>query len=145
ILGHQREAEHYAQEAGRALDAWRLEYLRADGRTVADTQAAYVRALSFGRIPEDLRAASAARLVYLIDANDGHLSTGFLSTGDLLPVLADNGYVDVAYRVLLQRMPPSWLHMIDRGATTIWEDWEGIDDRGEAHESLNHYSKGSVI
>lgn len=35
--------------------------------------------------------------------------------------------------------------MVDRGATTIWEEWEGIDDRGNAHESLNHYSKGAVI
>src|SRR5690606_41352258 len=30
-------------------------------------------------------------------------------------------------------------------ATTIWEDWEGIDENGEAHESLNHYSKGAVV
>ena len=35
--------------------------------------------------------------------------------------------------------------MIDRGATTIWEHWEGIDDDGVAHASLNHYSKGAVI
>ena len=35
--------------------------------------------------------------------------------------------------------------MIDRGATTMWERWEGIDDDGVPHESLNHYSKGAVI
>jgi alpha-L-rhamnosidase len=35
--------------------------------------------------------------------------------------------------------------MIDRGATTVWERWEGIDDQGVPHESLNHYSKGAVI
>ena len=35
--------------------------------------------------------------------------------------------------------------MVDRGATTIWEDWEGIDEHAVAHESLNHYSKGAVI
>ena len=35
--------------------------------------------------------------------------------------------------------------MVDRGATTVWEDWEGIDDDGVAHDSLNHYSKGAVI
>ena len=47
--------------------------------------------------------------------------------------------------VLLQRTPPSWLYMVDKGATTVWEDWEGIDEEGAAHESLNHYSKGAVI
>jgi alpha-L-rhamnosidase len=35
--------------------------------------------------------------------------------------------------------------MIDRGATTVWEDWEGIDEEGRPHLSLNHYSKGAVI
>jgi alpha-L-rhamnosidase len=35
--------------------------------------------------------------------------------------------------------------MVDRGATTIWEHWEGIDSDGMAHASLNHYSKGAVV
>jgi alpha-L-rhamnosidase len=104
-----------------------------------------VRALSLGLVPDELREAAAARLVELIRAAGTHLTTGFLSTGDLLPVLADSGHVDVAYELLLQRTAPSWLYMLDRGATTIWEDWEGIDDNGTAHDSLNHYSKGAVI
>ena len=40
---------------------------------------------------------------------------------------------------------PSWLAMIDAGAATIWELWEGVDAAGRPHESLNHYSKGAVI
>ena len=35
--------------------------------------------------------------------------------------------------------------MIDRGATTIWERWEGFDQDGMPFESHNHYSKGAVI
>ncbi|MFK4836666.1 family 78 glycoside hydrolase catalytic domain [Microbacterium sp. ZW T2_14] len=145
ILGRDDDAVEFGELAARVRDAWRTEFLAADGRTAADTQAAYVRALSFGLIPDDLREASAARLVELIREAGGHLGTGFLSTGDLLPVLAENGYTDVAYDVLLQRTAPSWLNMIDKGATTIWEDWDGIDDQGDAHESLNHYSKGAVV
>jgi alpha-L-rhamnosidase len=34
--------------------------------------------------------------------------------------------------------------MIDRGATTMWEPWNGVDEFGVPHESLNHYSKGAV-
>ena len=45
----------------------------------------------------------------------------------------------------MQRAPPSWLSMVDRGATTVWELWEGVDADGEAHDSLNHYSKGAVV
>ena len=145
VLGRTGESAKYAAIAERVLDAWRSEFVTDDGRTVQDTQAAYVRALSFGLIPESLRATAAQRLVELIRDAGTHLGTGFLSTGDLLPVLADSGHADVAYELLFQRSAPSWMYMIDRGATTVWEDWEGIDGEGVAHESLNHYSKGAVI
>ncbi|MFH9001876.1 family 78 glycoside hydrolase catalytic domain [Streptomyces afghaniensis] len=145
VLGRTEEAARYAETAERVRDAWRTEFLTPDGRTTGDTQAAYVRALSLGFVPEQLRPAAAARLVELIRAAGTHLGTGFLATGDLLPVLADTGHADVAYELLLQRTAPSWLYMLDHGATTIWEDWEGIDENGDAHDSLNHYSKGAVI
>jgi alpha-L-rhamnosidase len=145
IIGLEPDAARYAETAERVADAWRQAYLNSDGTTVTDTQAAYVRALSFGLVPADLRAAALDRLVELIEASDTHLSTGFLATADLLPVLADGGRADVAYALLAQRTAPSWMYMVDRGATTIWEDWEGIDENGDAHESLNHYSKGAVI
>ena len=74
-----------------------------------------------------------------------HLGTGFLATPFLLPVLADAGHLDVAYELLTQDTPPSWLYMVERGATTVWESWEGIDADGVPHASLNHYSKGAVV
>lgn len=145
ILGREQEAASLAATAANIADAWRQAYLRADGKTSGDTQASYVRALSFGLIPDALRANATNRLVELINAADDHVGTGFLATGDLLPVLADAGRPDIAYTLLFQRSAPSWLYMLDRGATTIWEDWEGIDENGDAHESLNHYSKGAVV
>ncbi|MFD6444762.1 family 78 glycoside hydrolase catalytic domain [Promicromonospora sp. NPDC060204] len=145
ILGFEDDAARYAEVGQRVLHAWRTEFLGPDGRTVDDTQAAYVRALSFGLVPVELRAAAANRLVELVAAAGGHLATGFLSTGDLLPVLVETGHTDVAYGLLFQTTSPSWMAMVDKGATTIWEDWEGIDERGQAHESLNHYSKGAVV
>ena len=109
------------------------------------TQATLVRALAFDLVPPELRGRVASDLVALIRAAGTHLGTGFLATPFLLPVLADNGQLDVAYELLLQDTSPSWLLMLDRGATTIWEEWEGIDADGVAHASLNHYSKGAVI
>ena len=35
--------------------------------------------------------------------------------------------------------------MVDRGSTTVWERWNGVDADGVPHESLNHYSKGAVV
>ncbi len=115
------------------------------GALTPDTQANHVRALAFDLVPESLRPAVASRLVALIRAAGTHLGTGFLATPDLLPVLADTGHLDVAYELLFQKDVPSWLAMIDRGATTMWERWDGIDDSGNPHESLNHYAKGAVV
>lgn len=144
VLGHDDAAAQYADVAGRVKEAWVTEYLREGGRTAGDTQASYVRALAFDLIPAETRAGAVARLVELIEQAGNHLGTGFLATGDLLPVLADNGHADLAYRLLQQRTSPSWMVMLDRGATTIWEEWDGIDEQGRAHASLNHYSKGVV-
>ena len=104
-----------------------------------------MRALAFDLVPDELRPAVADRLVELIRAAGTHLGTGFLATPYLLPVLADTGHLDVAYELLLQDTEPSWLAMIDRGATTVWERWDGVDADGVPHESLNHYSKGAVV
>ena len=145
LLGRDEDAERYAELAANVADAWRMEFLGDDGRATPDTQATYARALTFGLIPDDLRAASAGRLVELIRAAGTHLGTGFLATPFLLPVLADTGHLDVAYDLLFQDTEPSWLVMVDRGATTVWEEWAGVDSEGLPHASLNHYSKGAVI
>ena len=128
-----------------ALDAWRTEFVGADGRVTPHTQANLVRALTFGLVPDEHRQRAADDLATLVREAGTHLGTGFLSTPDLLPALADHGHLDLAYELLLQDTEPSWLTMIARGATTVWERWDGIGADGSVHESLNHYSKGAVI
>ena len=137
VLGRRADADRYARLAARVRDAWQREY-------VPTTQADCVRALAFDLVPAHQRQAVADRLAALVAEADHHVGTGFLATGMLLPVLADNGHLDTAYRLLLSTGVPSWLEMIDRGATTIWEWWDGVAD-GRAQGSLNHYSKGAVI
>jgi alpha-L-rhamnosidase len=145
MLGHHAEADRFEKLAADALDAFRKEFVGPDGSLTPDTQANHVRALAFGLVPEELRARTAGRLVELVREADTHLGTGFLATPYLLPVLADTGHLGVAYELLAQDTPPSWLYMVERGATTVWELWEGIDTDGAPHESLNHYSKGAVV
>ncbi|GAA2828254.1 alpha-L-rhamnosidase [Kribbella solani] len=145
ILGRDLDAARYARLAADVATAWQREFLTGDGQVTPGTQATYVRALAFGLIPAPLRAAAAGRLAELVRAGGYRVGTGFLATAQLLPVLAEHGYVDVAYELLLQHREPSWLVMVDRGATTIWEEWDGIRADGTPHASLNHYSKGAVI
>ncbi|MBK6885225.1 MAG: family 78 glycoside hydrolase catalytic domain [Tetrasphaera sp.] len=145
LLDRPADAKRYAALAAGARTAWRTEFVRTDGRVTPDTQATCVRALSFDLVEPQHRQIVADQLADLVRANGEHLATGFLATAHLLPVLAEHGHLDLAYAVLRQRQLPSWLGMLDRGATTMWERWDGIDDAGQPHGSLNHYSKGAVI
>jgi alpha-L-rhamnosidase len=145
VLGHTAAAQRYATLAENIRSAWWTEYGDADGVLNRPTQANYARALAFRLAPDALRAKVAQRLVELIRAAKMHVGTGTFGTSILLPVLTDAGYADVAYELLLQDTPPSWFTMIDRGATTIWEMWDGIDENGKAHFSQNHFALGSVI
>lgn len=145
VLDRAGDAERYRRLAANARDAWQREFIDDTGRIAPHTQATLVRALAFDLVPSPLRARAAADLVTLIREADTHLGTGFLATPFLLPVLADTGHLALAYELLFQDTAPSWLLMIARGATTVWEEWDGIDAAGVPHASLNHYSKGAVI
>ncbi len=145
VLDRAEDATRYDKLSANAADAWQQEFLADDGTIRTTRQADAVRALAFDLVPDEVRTTVANQLVAMVRAAGTHLNTGFLATPYLLPVLADNGHLNLAYELLFQDTPPSWLAMIDRGATTIWEHWEGIDSDGVAHASLNHYSKGAVI
>ncbi len=145
VIGREADARRYGSLAERVRAAWQAEFIDRSGRVRPETQANHVRALAFDLVPGKLRAEVAARLVELIRAAGMHLGTGFLATPWLLPVLADTGHLDVAYELLFTDTMPSWLYMIDRGATTMWERWDGIREDGTPFESLNHYSKGAVV
>ncbi|WP_328540364.1 alpha-L-rhamnosidase [Streptomyces sp. NBC_00344] len=143
-----KDTEPWTDLSARVRTAFRAAYVASDGRVKGDTQTSYVLALSMNLMPDALRKAAADRLVALIEAKDWHLSTGFLGTPRLLPVLTDTGHTDVAYRLLQQRTFPSWGYQIDKGSTTMWERWDSIQPDGSfqspAMNSFNHYAYGSV-
>ena len=144
-LGLAGEAAALAELSASIRDAWETEYLDAAGHVTHASQANCVRALAFHLVSPVHRTTVTAQLAELIRGAGTHLGTGFLATPYLLPVLADNGELDLAYELLMQDSEPSWLAMVDRGATTVWELWNGIDGDGIPHQSLNHYSKGAVV
>ncbi|WP_441408494.1 family 78 glycoside hydrolase catalytic domain [Arthrobacter sp. 2MCAF15] len=165
VLGRAAEAKELGQLSENVRRAWQREYLQADGtvgnrtagnRTAGNgtagngsvdggTQANCVRALAFDLVPDSARAAVTNQLVNLVREAGTHVGTGFLATPYLLPVLADNGHPGLAYELLMQDSEPSWLAMVDRGASTVWEAWNGLGPDGTPEASLNHYSKGAVI
>ncbi len=110
-----------------------------------DTQTGYVLALHMRLVPDALRKAAGDKLVAKIESNGWRLGTGFLGTPYLLSVLVDTGHADVAYRLLLNTAYPSWGYLVDHGATTMWERWNGDQMRGDpSMNSYNHYAYGAV-
>ena len=110
------------------------------------TQTECVLALYFD-IAEN-KSAIAKQLAEMIKENGNRLKTGFVGTPYLLYALSQNGYSEVAYDLLLQEKFPSWLFSVKQGATTIWEHWDGKNEKGEFWSknmnSFNHYAYGSV-
>ena len=101
--------------------------------------------LYFGMEQGENRETMAANLNRLVAEKGFHLNTGFTGTPYLLFALADNGYVDTAYRVLMQDTCPSWLYCVRMGATTFWEQWNTITPDGKVRDpSMNHYAYGAV-
>jgi alpha-L-rhamnosidase len=147
-LGMPERAEHYRRLHGAIRAAFNAAYVDDDARIEGDTQTVYVLALHMGLLSEEARPRAAERLVERIQANGGHLSTGFVGVGLLCPTLSDAGYGDVAHELLTKDTFPSWGYSIRHGATTIWERWDGwTEERGfqtPAMNSFNHYSLGSI-
>ena len=139
-----RDVAEYENIPAEAAAAFRREYME-NGRVKNATQTACVLALYFD-ITDD-RAATAEQLNELIE-RAGHLETGFVGTPYLLHALSDNGYAETAYDLLLRREYPSWLYPISKGATTVWEHWDGIKPDGTMWStdmnSFNHYAYGAV-
>ena len=110
-----------------------------------DTQTDYVLALHMNLLPEDVRSAAANRLVGKIERNDGLLGTGFLGTPYLLEELTRAGNAKLAYSLLLNTGYPSWGYLVEHGATTTWERWNGDQMRDDPKmNSYNHYAYGAV-
>jgi len=148
VLGKSEDVARYESLLQKVKTAFLKEYVTPSGRLVSSSQTAYVLALQFDMLPEDMRAQAAARLAENIKSYDKHLTTGFLGTPYLCHVLSRFGYEELAYDLLMQRTYPSWLYPVLKGATTIWERWDGIKQDGsfqnEGMNSFNHYAYGAI-
>jgi len=148
ILDKQEDLGYYQNLRATIKKSFKKEFVTANGRLSPNSQTAYVLALRFNLLDDEIIPRATRYLVRNIEERDYHLSTGFLGTPYLCHVLSDNGYPDVAMRLLLQKTYPSWLYPVSRGATTIWERWDGIkpDSSFEDPEmnSFNHYAYGSI-
>lgn len=148
VLERTEEAAKYDRLFTDIKAAFNRAYVKPDGSILGDTQAGYALALHFNLLPEPLQPKATERLLKAIDRYKGHPSTGIQSTHRMMLELTRNGHHEEAYQLLNLRTVPSWGYMIEMGATTIWERWDGyVAGRGFQDpfmNSFNHWAFGSV-
>lgn len=142
-IGREDDAQRYEAMRAALEHSFRTAFVAADGSVGNGSQTGYILALRYRLVPDALRAAAADRLVADIRRRGTLLSTGFLGTPGSLDVLCDVGHSRLAYDLLLRTEFPGWGYMIEKGATTIWERWNG--DTGDVSmNSFNHYALGAI-
>ena len=148
VLGKSEMELQYRVLFERIKAAFNRRFVDSDGTLLGDTQAGYALALQFDLLPEPLRASAAERLVAAIHRYQDHLSTGIQTTHRAMLALSRAGDDALAWQLLTNRTFPSWGYMVDNGATTVWERWDGyVRGRGfqdPGMNSLNHWALGSV-
>ncbi|NUN98162.1 MAG: family 78 glycoside hydrolase catalytic domain [Candidatus Omnitrophica bacterium] len=139
LLGHEEDAAEYRLPANDMRAAFNRKYWNEEkGQYDNGTQTTCVLALAFKMAPEGKQSVVLNHLIDSIRVSQkGHLATGLIGGQWLMRVLAENRQSDTAFIVATQREYPSWGYMIDHGATTIWELWNG-DTADPGMNSHNH-------
>jgi alpha-L-rhamnosidase len=148
ILGKTADFETYQELYGNIKLAFQEEFVTPTGRLSVPTQTANVLALMFGLLDGAAKERAVRKLMQLLEENKFHLTTGFVGTPYLNLVLSRFGQNEAAYKLLFQQDYPSWLYQVTKGATTIWEHWDGIKEDGsfwsKHMNSFNHYAYGAI-
>ncbi len=142
ILGKDAEAAEYEQLAESIRRAYVDTFLtRGTGKVSSGIQGAQAFAIYLDMLPEQERAAAFEHLLRdLVDTNKGKLTTGIFGTRFLLDILSRQGRADLIHPMVAGSDFPGWGHMLDQGATTLWEDWKFSDNT----YSHNHPMFGSI-
>ncbi|MBR0360514.1 MAG: family 78 glycoside hydrolase catalytic domain [Clostridia bacterium] len=144
IIGETEKRDEYRKMADAVRDEFNRINLVDNGTDYsARNQCGIVLPLAFGIAPEENREALAKTLVEYIKKADYHVTTGFVGSRYLPEVLADCGYKDVVYKLLMQKTFPSWGFILDTGATAITESWWGHNDEDRSL-GMCHFSLGAV-
>lgn len=148
VLGYAEDEKKYTELFETITKAFCDEFISSNGRIGSNTQTSYVLPIFFKFLPKELWKKAAKRLVKDIKERENHISTGFAATPHIAHALSITGNTDVAYALLEQEDYPSWLYPVKKGATTIWERWDGIKPDGtlqsKGMNSFNHYAYGSI-
>ena len=141
ILGKREDSVTYAKLSQNIRTDIVKKYLvPGTGRFDNATQAAQIFALWYDFSPEKEKEKTLQVLLDEFERHQGHVSSGIFGVKMMFDVLRENNLSDVAYTAANASGFPGWRHMLDNGATTLWETWE----YPEKYPSQNHPMFGSI-
>ncbi|PWU09930.1 MAG: rhamnosidase [Verrucomicrobia bacterium] len=148
-LGKTSDAATYGLLFTNISSAFQSRFVAADGTVGSGSEGGYALALGFNLLTTAQRSLAANKMAAAISAQNGHPSSGMVTTYLLLPALTSIGRSDLAYQMLAKTDYPSWGYEIGLGATTIFELWNSVNADGTVNtsqdgmNSLNHANFGT--
>jgi alpha-L-rhamnosidase len=139
MLDKPDDAVAFAQEAEVIKNAFNEKYFNKETKQYSNnTVTSNLLPLCYGMTPDEYKTAVFQHIVdkTMGDFN-GHVSTGLVGIQWLMRGLSENGRSDIALKIATNRTYPSWGYMIEEGATTIWELWNG-NTADPSMNSANH-------
>jgi alpha-L-rhamnosidase len=139
VLGLADDEKHYREAAETIKGAFRREFYDTSSNKVAGDCQTSTACMIYQGLHNDSELAPLLDLLLQQIADTGyHQDTGILGNKFLYNVLGDAGRMDIAFKMVLNDTFPSYKHWMDRGATTLWECWNG-------EGSQNHHMFSDII
>ena len=141
LMGNSADALEYSNLAAQIQVSFNNTFFNPTNSEYAGgTQTAQSCALYQGLVNSNELASVAGALATAVQQNGNTIDTGILGSEYLLRALCDNGHSDTAMALAMQTNYPGWGNWVLRGATTLWETWNG----NGATDSHNHIMFGDI-
>ena len=129
VMSDAENAKRYGLLEEKLLQLVRQEFWDKPVPGKINRQTLFSTLLYYGVVPAGkIGAAKDSLLNALRKAPSGHFTTGIFGTKNILEALSENELAGNVFDVVNSTAFPGWGHMIDRGATTIWETWKESDN-----------------
>ncbi len=138
IQNQASDIQYFKKEEEALKEAFNRYFLKNQHHYGNNTVTANLLPLVYNIAPSQSRQAIAESMFkQILEKNQGHISTGVIGTQWIMRGLSSLGRADIAYQLATNRAYPSWGYMLENGATTIWELWNGNTANPEMN-SANH-------
>ncbi|MCS7048698.1 MAG: glycoside hydrolase family 78 protein [Verrucomicrobiae bacterium] len=137
VLGHVEDSHSYEALAEEIGASFHRNFYRGNGVYGNGEATSLGGALANGLVPREEREAVLRNLISAVQGNNYKADFGILGAKWIPRALAEEGYAEVAYRIITQPDYPGWMHWLKQGATTLWETWAGDTSR-------NHIMFGDI-